>query len=92
MSVCVTDAQNQPVVVTGRHELSNTPAFVYVAEKQYNVLRTAGPWPVEERWWDPLRRRRHVRMQLLVSRAHGSQLVFLVALEHQQWSLIGRYD
>jgi protein ImuB len=91
-SVRVTDAQNQPVVVTGRHELSSTPAFVYLAEKQYNVLHTAGPWPVEERWWDPLRRRRHVRMQLLVSRAHGSQLVFLVALEHQQWSLIGRYD
>jgi protein ImuB len=90
--VRVTDTHDQPVVVTGRHELSAMPAFIYVAEKQYTVLRTGGPWPVEERWWDPLRRRRHVRMQLLVSHPHGHQLVFLVALEHQQWSLIGRYD
>jgi protein ImuB len=91
-TIYVTDAQHNNIVVTGRHELSASPAVVHVGAQQYEVVQTAGPWPVEERWWDPLRRRRHVRMQLLVQHPRGGTTVFLVALENHAWSLVGRYD
>ncbi|CAB4620089.1 unannotated protein [freshwater metagenome] len=56
------------------------------------MLRVAGPWPLEERWWDPRRARRQVRMQLLVRHAKRGVGVFLVGLEHHQWTLLARYD
>lgn len=88
----VLDAQGKHVSVTGRHELSAVPATVHVGNAVHTVLRVGGPWPVEERWWDPLRRRRHVRVQVLVRQARNVVTVLLVALENQQWTLVGRYD
>ena len=88
----VCDATGHTVGVTGRHELDSVPARVSVSGHEYRVERTAGPWPVEERWWDPRRRRRHVRMQALVRNARGAQRVFLLGLEDGSWHLLGRYD
>ena len=51
------------------------------------VVAWAGPWPLEERWWDATRARRSARFQLLT--ASGSLL--LVCLERQQWWLVGDY-
>lgn len=81
-----------PVGVTGRHELDAEPAVVTVAGHTYVVMRTAGPWPVEERWWDARRKRRHVRLQLLVQNKRGALRVFLMGLENHQWRLLARYD
>ena len=47
----------------------------------------AGPWPLEERWWDATRSRRSARFQLLTE--SGSLL--LACLERQQWWLLGDY-
>lgn len=88
----VLDARGHPVGVTGRHELTAVPSRVVIADRRYEVVRTAGPWPVEERWWDPLRRRRHVRMQMLVRNDRGDTRVLLVGLENRRWSLLARYD
>ena len=88
----VCDARGVTVGVTGRHELDSLPARVSVSGHDYTVERTAGPWPVEERWWDPRRRRRHVRLQVLVRNARGAQRVFLLGLEDRTWHLLGRYD
>lgn len=88
----VLDARGHPVGVTGRHELTAVPSRVMVADRRYEVVRTAGPWPVEERWWDPLRRRRQVRMQMLVRNDRGSTRVLLVGLENRRWSMLARYD
>ena len=57
-----------------------------------HVVRVAGPWPLEERWWDPRRKRRQVRMQVLVRHPRRGVGVFLVGLENQQWTLLARYD
>jgi protein ImuB len=81
-----------PVGVTGRHELDAEPAVVTVSGHTYVVMRTAGPWPVEERWWDARRKRRHVRFQLLVQNKRGALRVFLMGLENHQWRLLARYD
>lgn len=91
-TITVIDARGNAVGVTGRHELDASPACVRIEGREYRVLRVAGPWPVEERWWDPRRRRRHVRMQVLVRNDRGNTGVLLVGLENGEWCLLARYD
>ena len=52
------------------------------------VTAWAGPWPLEERWWDPSSRRRRARFQLVTEdgRAH------LVVLAESRWWLAATYD
>jgi len=88
----VVDARGTDVGVTGRHELNTVPSHVEVGSQKYDVVRVAGPWPLEERWWDPRRKRRQVRMQVLVRHPRRGVGVFLVGLENQQWTLLARYD
>lgn len=91
--VGVLDPRGAAVRVTGRHELSGRPARVTVGRHTFTVLRHAGPWPVEERWWDPLRRRRLARVQVLVTEDRtGTERVLLLGLENGEWSLLARYD
>jgi protein ImuB len=90
--VRVVDSHDNPVSVSGRHELTQSPAFVEIEGHRYRVERVAGPWPVEERWWDTRRRRRHVRVQMLVRTRRGARKVFLLSLEHSVWRLLARYD
>ncbi len=82
----------EPVRVTARHELVPAPVLLRSGAFSWEVLRLAGPWPVEERWWDARRRRRHVRLQLLVRDSRGSVGVLLVGLEEHAWSLLARHD
>ncbi len=88
----VVDADGEPVLVTGRHELTGVPARVDVNGYCYQVESIAGPWPVEERWWDTRRRRRHVRLQMLVRNQRNALRVLLLALENSEWSVVARYD
>ena len=106
-AVHVCDAHGRDVWVTGRHELSSPPTTVSIdggrGVSQWCVHAVAGPWPVEERWWDPRRRRRHARLQVLVTQMkeneHGKehrrqrrkQMVLLLGRENQQWSLLAYY-
>jgi protein ImuB len=92
MPVQVLDAQGHMVAVTGRHELTAQPSQLVMGNTQYRVLDIAGPWPVEERWWDPLRRRRMARVQALVRHPRGAVGVMLLCLENRMWSLVGTYD
>jgi protein ImuB len=52
------------------------------------VTAWAGPWPVEERWWDPDAARSVHRLQL-VDESGGA---WLVLLENGEWMLEARYD
>jgi protein ImuB len=52
------------------------------------VMAWAGPWPAEQRWWDPLTHRRRARLQVVLD--DGS--AHLLALEHQQWTIEATYD
>ena len=47
----------------------------------------AGPWPVEERWWDPARHRRRARFQLVDDTGTAN----LVAVEAGRWWLEAVY-
>lgn len=90
--VRLVDADGADVGVTGRHDFTAEPAMVEVGGTRLPVLRVAGPWPVEERWWDPRRRRRQARVQVLVSNPNSGVGVLLLVTENGTWSLLARYD
>jgi protein ImuB len=52
------------------------------------IAAWAGPWVVDERWWDPARHRRLARFQLLMSDGQAH----LVSIERSQWWLMATYD
>ena len=92
----VDDASGCAVSVSGRHELSASPAHVVIGRHAYNVVSWAGPWPVEERWWDPLRQRRAVRMQMVLARdaedtVRTTTHAVVMVLEHGEWWMTARY-
>lgn len=95
IAIVVQDDDGEPLLVTGRHELSASPATMRMASANtrsatYLVVSWAGPWPIEERWWDPARRRRLARLQLVITRDDVTRAV-IVALEHGQWWLTATY-
>ena len=85
----VVDRDGEPIVVTGRGLISGDPARLSIDGAQWtDVVAWAGPWPVDERWWDPPAHRRRARLQLLT--AAGS--AHLVAIEGHKWSVEATYD
>jgi protein ImuB len=84
----VLDAAGAPVVVSGRGLVSAPPATVVRGGRSHPVVAWGGPWPVEERWWDPARARRRARFQLLT--AAGSAV--LASVEGGRWWLEAVYD
>jgi protein ImuB len=53
-----------------------------------DVVEWAGPWPIEERWWDAARGRRRARLQLLTADGQAR----LVVLEQGRWHVAATYD
>lgn len=85
----VHDADGQPVAVSGRGQASAAPARLSVAGAPWReVVAWAGPWPVDERWWDRHQRRRQARFQVVDD--GGS--AHLVALEGGRWWVLATYD
>jgi len=77
-----------PVAVSGRGVLSSPPELVVVACcKPSAVIAWAGPWPVEERWWDASGRR---LARLQVSTQSGES--YLLAREKGRWWVEATYD
>jgi protein ImuB len=87
----VCDAAGARVRVSARHEPSGEPARVRLGARDFAVVGWAGPWPVEERWWDPSRRRRRARMQVVVRDDTGAHVAMLVALEDGAWRVAALY-
>jgi protein ImuB len=82
-------ADGSPVGVTGRYAVTAEPArFAAPGCPSTPLLAWAGPWPVDEQWWDPAAARRRARFQLLA--ADGT--AWLVALEDGHWWAEGIYD
>lgn len=82
------DATGELVRVTGRGELSADPATLTVGDgRPVAVQAWAGPWPIEERWWDPTRHRRLARVQVVTADGHARLLV----VERQRWWVAAAY-
>lgn len=91
-TIRVLDSHGELVVVDARHAMSGEPVSVHIDGVVYDVTAWAGPWPVEERWWDPRRARRVVRLQLVI-REHRSVAVraMIAVLERRVWRVAAWY-
>lgn len=58
------------------------------AGARHRVTGWAGPWPAEQRWWDPLTRRRRARMQVVLE----DGTAHLLAIEAGVWSVEASYE
>jgi protein ImuB len=68
--------------------MSAPPARVVIGGGPRDVIAWAGPWPLEERWWDAEGHRRQARAQVVL--ADGS--AHLLALEQRTWWLVASYE
>jgi protein ImuB len=84
----VLDPSGRPVRVTGRGEVTGPPDRLVLDGRARRVMGWAGPWPVDQRWWDPRRHRRIARFQLVTDDGAAR----LVAVEQQCWSVLAVYD
>ena len=86
-AVEVLDASGRRVRVGGRGDLSAEPRALVLGDRHRSITAWAGPWPLDQTWWDPRRRRRMARLQLVID--DGS--AHLVAVERQRWWVLATY-
>jgi protein ImuB len=91
--IAVQDARGRPVAVDERGELSAPPAVMVGAGSGGTGARRpltawAGPWPLEERWWDAAAARSTNRFQAV----DGDGVAWLLVLDDDGWWAEGRYD
>jgi protein ImuB len=86
----VVGAEGQPVVVTGRGSVTCPPErFRSSSDAPWQpVASWAGPWPIEELWWDEVSSRRIARFQVVG--VDGS--AWLMVVENGRWFTEARYD
>jgi protein ImuB len=88
------DAGGHVVVVSDRGSVLRPPSRLGLRrESSVEVTSWAGPWPADERWWDPASAVRVARIQIVDARGRA----YLVAGEMStgadpKWVLEGIYD
>ncbi len=84
------DREDRPVRVSGRGVLHPEPDRLWVEgwPTWRPIQAWAGPWPLEERWWDPSQRRRQARLQVVLEDLSA----WLVVLEEGRWWVTAAYD
>ncbi len=90
----VLDDAGRAVGVSGRGRLTGVPHRIAVAgDPPRRVLSWAGPWPVEERWWEPGGGRRCARLQAVLDAGGvaAEPYAVLLACETGRWRVEGIY-
>jgi protein ImuB len=88
-SAQLVDANGALVKVTSRGFVSAAPACLTInGTISQTVVGWSAPWPVEERWWDPLRSRRCARFQIVTESGDA----YLVVVESGHWWVHATYD
>jgi protein ImuB len=90
----VLDDAGRVVGVSGRGRLTGAPYRIAMdGNPPRRVLTWAGPWLVEERWWEPGGGRRCARLQaVLDAQPAGEPLAVLLACETGRWWVEGIYE
>lgn len=88
LPVDVLDATGRVVMVDGRCTPTAPPERLRVDGRSRRIRSWAGPWPVDERWWDPDRHSRRARFQVVTD----DGVARLVVLERGSWSVTATYD
>ena len=85
----VVDATGAPVAVDGRGLLGALPSRVRIQGRSWAAITAwAGPWLVDERWWDPAAHRRLVRLQATTDQGGA----YLLRLSGGRWWVEAIYD
>jgi protein ImuB len=89
----VLDDAGRLVGVSGRGRLTGVPYRIAMdGNPPRQVLSWAGPWPVEERWWEPGGGRRCARLQAVLDTEPAEPLAVLLACETGRWQVEGIYE
>ncbi|MGH4024882.1 MAG: DNA polymerase Y family protein [Pseudonocardiaceae bacterium] len=94
----VLDDAGRIIGVNGRGVLTGVPYRVAVdGRPPRRVLSWAGPWPVEERWWEPGKGRRCARLQAVLDAEPGcgrtgAGLAVLLTRTDGCWQVEGIYE
>ncbi|MBX3092647.1 MAG: DNA polymerase Y family protein [Cryobacterium sp.] len=86
--VTVFSASGAELAVGARGALSAAPSSMSSGRSTLRVTAWAGPWTVDEQWWDF--RNASTTSRLQVVDATGT--AWLLALEHGRWWAEGKYD
>jgi protein ImuB len=85
----VVDTTGTTVAVDGRGLLGSLPSRVRVRGRAWSAITAwAGPWLVDERWWDPAAHRRLVRLQATTDQGAA----YLLRLAGGHWWVEAIYD
>jgi protein ImuB len=85
----VVDGEGHPVVVTGRGQVTAAPARLAIGgERWVDVVAWAGPWLVDERWWDALAHRRRARFHMVTT----AGVAALLGVTNGHWGVEAIYD
>jgi protein ImuB len=82
------DAQGNSIRVTSRGMFSADPARLVARGRDDPLRWWAGPWPVDERWWDSDAKGRTARAQVLLE----SERALLLCYRQRRWYLEGIYE
>jgi protein ImuB len=83
----VVDEQGGAISVSGRGEVSASPAALVVGGAARPLRTWAGPWLIDQRWWEPRRHRRVAQFQVVTDDGEA----YLVAAERQRWWILAAY-
>lgn len=90
------DAERNPIRVTGRGMFSADPVWLVARGRDERLRWWAGPWPVDERWWDPQREGpgtgRTARVQALLDDNGAPGAALLLCYRLRRWYLEGSYE
>lgn len=86
--VALFDRSLQSVRVTGRGILTAEPHVLEWGREHHSVVAWAGPWCVDENWWDPDAANRAARLEVLTKES-GALLLKCTA---GVWNVEGRWD
>lgn len=81
------DGHGHNVGVTGRGVLSADPAILVQEGRNYAITGWAGPWPVDEQWWDNRTACRYARLQI----ATEEPAAYLLICREGRWWIDGSY-
>ncbi|WP_430333667.1 DNA polymerase Y family protein [Rhodococcus sp. ACT016] len=87
-AVTLRDRSGGAVDVTERGEFTAAPARLRWGSREWDVQGWAGPWPVDERWWDTSAARDAARAQVLLAESRA----LLLICEEGRWGVEGIYE
>jgi protein ImuB len=86
------DADGNPVRVSSRGLFTVNPARLSAPGREGRLSWWAGPWAVDERWWDPEQAKvgRTARVQVLLESRPAQAL--LLCYRQRRWYVEGIYE